>query len=159
MNIFYLSENIQECAAFHGDKHVLKMIIESAQMLSTAHWMLGNPDTNIRLYKKTHENHPCSVWVRQDFYHYQYLYGLFCCLLEEYKYRYGKTHKTSGLIKSLVLVPSSITKRCFSEPPQCMPDEFRRENTVEAYRAYYKQKYADGIVQYHNKRAIPEWLK
>ena len=91
MNIFYLDKCPVKAASFQYNKHVVKMILESAQMLCTAHHLLGN--TNVP-YKPTHKNHPSAVWVRQNAKHYQWLYNHMLALGNEYTKRYNKIHKT-----------------------------------------------------------------
>ena len=107
MNIFYLHRNPEKSAKLHCDKHVVKMIIEYAQMLSTAHRMIDgeqyydlskngrriarwrHPNSNLEnvLYKASHQNHPSAVWVRENAIQYQYMYDLFVALCDEYTYR------------------------------------------------------------------------
>ncbi len=109
MNIFYLSKNPKECAEMHLDKHVVKMIIEYAQLMSTAHrvidgheyydltangrkikrWRLDD-DRETVLMKASHINHPSAVWTRASDLNYIWLYNMWQHLLDEYTYRYGK---------------------------------------------------------------------
>lgn len=136
MNIFYLSHDVVICAQCHVDKHVVKMILEYAQLLSTAHVVLDNNQVG---YKKTHVNHPCAIWVRQGIQNYMWLFRLFCALLDEYTYRYGKVHKTSMLIEALSHPPENISLQRFFEPPQAMPDEYKvNKDSVSAYHNYYR---------------------
>ena len=110
------------------DKHVVKMIIESAQMLSTAHRELDcNLNNNDKLYKVAHKNHPSTKWVRENSAQYMWLYDHFVALCEEYTHRYGKTHMTdTKLRKILSQLPSTIDQnKHFNQPPQCMPDEYK----------------------------------
>ena len=83
MNIFYLDEKPLTAARMHCDKHVVKMIIESAQMLSTAHRTLDGNDyaDRMNLYKATHKNHPANIWVRESAENYLCLYNLFTLIL------------------------------------------------------------------------------
>ena len=175
MNIFYLHPNPKECAKLHNDKHVVKMILEYAQLLSTAHRILdgtlstGISDTGRKqtryvlpnerehiLYRSTHGNHPSAVWVRQSEENYEWLYRMFCELLEEYTYRYGKVHATARLLEPLKYPPKNIPKRPFTEPTPAMPDEFKVSgNSVRSYINYYvgaKQHLASW-----KKREKPEW--
>jgi hypothetical protein len=138
MNIFYLDTDPRTAAAMHCDKHVVKMILESAQILSTAHQILDGPKKG--LYKPTHKNHPSAVWARQAEPNYIWLYSLLYYLCAEYTARYGKSHKTkrSGIVHLLSFIPDNIPKANFSSPPQCMPDTYKVESdTVQAYRNYY----------------------
>lgn len=153
MNVFYVDENPVIAAQSLCDRHVIKMILESAQLLSTAHrlldgspiqvgkriaYVLDDPNAEASVYKMTHVNHPSSVWVRQSHQHYEWLYEHAMALCAEYTKRYGKTHKTQALLERYLQdCPRNLRAGCFIEPPQCMPEKYRRTNTVEAYRAYY----------------------
>ena len=139
MNIFYLHPNPKVAASYFYDKHKVKMILESAQMLCTAHIALGNENVP---YKKSHLNHPSSVWVRANNENYQWLYDHMLALGEEYTKRYKRTHLTITKCKDiLAIAPSSIPAGSFNEPPQCMPDEYKVENdSVSAYWNYYEQE-------------------
>jgi len=140
MNIFYLSPNVKECARLHCDKHVVKMILECAQLLSSAHHVLESPIAD-QVYKKTHMNHPSAVWVRESETHYQYVYQLMLALGEEYTNRYGKTHLTITKMKDVLRkLPPKIPLAGWHVPPQCMPDECKHKDTVVAYMAYYNYK-------------------
>ena len=90
MNIFYLDKNPKLCAQYHVDRHVVKMILETAQLLSTAHWLTGGEGP----YRATHKNHPSAIWARSNKSNYNWLCKLGLELCEEYTYRYGKIHKT-----------------------------------------------------------------
>jgi hypothetical protein len=95
MNIFVLDWDVKKCATYHNDKHVVKMILETAQLLCGVHWSIGSEAP----YKLSHKNHPCSVWVRQDLNNYLWLCELGLELCKEYSYRYGKRHKTQEIIE------------------------------------------------------------
>lgn len=140
MNIFYLDEDPKIAAEHHCDKHVVKMIVESAQLLSTARLICdGNTNRNSFLYKITHRNHPCSLWVRDNVKHYIWLYKLFRYLSYEYEKRYNKIHLSwKKYSYKLKMRPVNIPSKPFIQPPQCMPDFCKRIDSVEAYRNYYK---------------------
>jgi len=137
MNIFYLDKNPTVAASYFYDKHKVKMILECAQMLCTAHIALGNEDVP---YKKSHLNHPSSVWVRANNENYQWLYDHMLALGKEYTKRYNKTHLTITKCKDILAVaPLSIPTGDFTEPPQCMPDEYKVEgDSIKAYWNYYE---------------------
>lgn len=176
MNIFYLDHDTKKCAEYHVDKHVVKQILEYAQLLSTAHRVLdgypkeeknaaghklvryyvGNDLDNV-LYKSTHINHPSSVWVRQSKQNYIYLYDLFLALLREYTFRYGKHHATERLASVLATPPHNIPDKEFTEPTPAMPDEYITLNdSVDSYRKYYKGSKQHLI--HYTKRDKPDWL-
>ena len=146
MNIFYLSSCPQEAAESHNDKHCVKMILEYAQMLSTAHRELDDDVPDI-LYKSTHKNHPSTIWTRSSKQHYDWLFRLFRMLSAEYSIRYGlisdtndtfKVHKTwEKLGKILETAPKNIVDIGGLDPPHCMPDHCKKPDTIDAYRNYY----------------------
>lgn len=115
------------------------MILESAQMLCTAHREFGNESD--LLYKRTHTNHPSAIWVRESSQHYNWLYSHMLALGKEYTRRYNKTHLTITKMKELLKhPPKGLEDNGFNHPPQCMPEEYRGPNTVEAYLRYYEFK-------------------
>ena len=158
MNIFYLDKDPVRAAEYHCDKHVVKMILESAQMLCTAHRLLSGEDycNDKGLYKLAYQNHPSTKWARESFVQYRWLYNLYEKLLTEYTKRYGKIHACERLRAELELCPTNINAKPFTEPPQCMPDEYKvKGNSVIAYRHYYKgEKAAFAKWQYSD---IPWW--
>lgn len=135
MNIFILDNNPTQAARDHADKHVPKMILESAQMLST---VLGGP------YKPTHANHPCTKWVAESRANAFWLFSLTMALDEEYRYRFGHKHSH----KSAVVVAKMFNEGLLNQLPnvgvtpfaQAMPDEYKNQDAVAAYRAYYRSK-------------------
>jgi hypothetical protein len=133
------------------------MILEYAQLLSTAHrvldgtllvgisdkgrkstsWILPDNRNDI-LYKATHLNHPSAVWVRQSDKNYSWLFDMFEALLEEYTYRYGKTHACQRLVWALEVRPNNISRGNFTEPTPAMPDQYKVDNdSVQSYKNYY----------------------
>ena len=156
MNIFYLHENPEVAAQMQTDKHVVKMILESAQILSTTHRIVDgehyieassgrrlqrwrHPKHDDILYKATHFNHPSTKWVRESEQHYRWLYRHFVALSREYTKRYGKIHKSFdklGVILSFS--PEKIQDKGFIAPPLAMPDEYKCGDPVQSYRNYYE---------------------
>ena len=137
MNIFYLHEDPRKAAGYQYNKHVVKMILESAQMLCTAHHHFDNGN-NVP-YKKAHYNHPSTIWARQNSRNYYWLYNHMLALGEEYTKRYGKTHLTiTKCFKPLQNVPVGMPLGGpATQPPQCMPDEYKNDCAVKAYWSYY----------------------
>ena len=136
MNIFYLDKCPDKAARLQYNKHVVKMILESAQMLCTAHHHFGHGD-NVP-YKKAHYNHPSTIWVRENHYQYQWLYWHMMALGDEYKNRYNKEHLSITKCKEcLSFSPYGISLGRFTQPPQCMPDEYKDECSIQAYWNYY----------------------
>jgi hypothetical protein len=139
MNIFYLSEDPNEAAKMMYNKHVVKMILESAQLLCTAHIISDGEAADVP-YKATHKNHPSAIWARESVSNYIWLYDHMIALGNEYTRRYGKKHltilKCSG---ALCKAPNNITKVDLTPMPQCMPDQYKVPgNSVEAYWNYYE---------------------
>ena len=183
MNIFYLHNDPKICAEMHNDKHCIKMILEYAQLLSTAHrvldgtaecgtsksgrkkiiYRLSDNRDNI-LYSATHIHHPSAVWVRKSIGNYYWLSNLLVDLCKEYTYRYGKVHKCErdGLVQLLHdCIPDNMNVIAFTEPTPAMPDDVKiAGDSLASYRNYYisnKQHLASwkGKV---NSRNIPEWF-
>ena len=158
MNIFYLDRSIDDCVKMHLDKHVVKMCIEYAQLLSTAIQVSDPSSVNEFTYKSTHKNHPDSIWTRESLDNWLYLRDLAIALGDEYHFRYGqinnKRHKSIELVVKNLKVPS-LPRRGFTDPPQCMPDACKKEDAVEAYREYYRTSKAD--IAFWTKREIPSW--
>jgi hypothetical protein len=162
MNIFFLDWNPRTAAQYHCDKHVVKMIIETAQLLYSAHWMLNSP-LPANAYKLAHKNHPCSVWVRQSVTNYMWLASLGWWLCKEYQARYGdhKVHKTEAHILWLLHnPPSGIPFLDMTSPAQAMPVEFKNIDTIHAYKTYYIESKlkARNIVKY-TRRDPPEFIR
>ena len=140
MNIFYLDKCPVKAAQVQYNKHVVKMILESAQMLCTAHHVLDN---RVRLlddipYKIAHVNHPSTIWVRENSLHYDWQYEHMIALGNEYTKRYGKTHLSYTKCKDKVnMLPGGMLETGLTEMPQCMPDEYKDKCSVQAYWNYY----------------------
>ena len=154
MNIFYLDKDPYLAACYHCDKHVVKMILETCQILASVHHRWGNGH-NVT-YKETHKNHPSTKWAGDSNANYLWLVKLGKYLLLEYADRYGKTHKCNTyLYGELESPPKNMyiggsLEPAFCAPPACMPDEYKvgqeprtKEETVESYRNYYLGAKAD----------------
>ena len=156
MNIFYLSHKPKLCAKYHNNRHCVKMIVETAQLLSMAHHLLDGPSP--KLYKPVNPKHPCVIWVSSSLGNYQWLYQLFLALCAEYTFRYGKTHKTEIKLKEALSVPpKNIPKSDFFMPPQVMPESHRNQNTIKAYRQYYMMEKAH--LADWGRRGKPSWYR
>jgi len=110
------------------------------------------------MYKEAHKNHPSTKWTRENVYNYKWLFKLFEALCDEYTYRYGKLHATDlKLRETLRVTPLRIPfiNTGFTEPPQCMPEEYKTSDTVEAYRQYYMGE-KSSFSTWKN-RQTPEW--
>ena len=157
MNIFYLHSDPVTCAEWHCDKHVVKMILEYAQLLSTAHHEVdGTPSVNC--YKSTHRNHPSAIWARANRKNYRWLWRLLDATATEYTHRYGKVHATKlkGIVNSLEYCPYELREGSDMTPmPQCMPDEYKDQSSIQAYRNYYLGDKA--YMAKWTKRDAPYW--
>jgi hypothetical protein len=158
MNIFFLDYDTTKCAKYHCDKHVVKMILETAQLLCGAHHVINQerPSTVQVPYKLSHKNHPCAIWVRNSLSNYLYLCDLGLELCKEYTYRYGKRHKSQDVIEWCLENKPSINDIGFTEPPKAMPDEFKVNDVIESYRIYYR-KGKSAFTTWKN-RETPEWF-
>ena len=163
MNIFYLSHNREEIPSMMVDKHIVKMILETSQILSTAHRFLdGNnnvlsDDRNNILYKATHINHPSTKWARSTTNNYNWTANHLREIAEEYTYRYGKIHKSMRLFDHLKNTPKHIPYGDFTPPPSCMDKQYIISNdTVENYRNYYK--YGKSHIHKWTGRNVPIWI-
>lgn len=177
MNIFYVSHDPMDAAQALVDKHVVKMILESAQLLSTAHrvldgieiegksqtgrkakrWILPDAREGI-IYTATHINHPSAVWCRTSVRNYDWLVDHFYALMREYTHRYGKTHKCYGEISYMLQSPPHKLKAWdWTEMPSCMAEEYIiSDNPIINYRNYYRE----GKKNLHKwtNRQPPEWI-
>lgn len=156
MNIFYLDENPVEAAKAHHDKHCIKMILECAQMLSTTHRLLDDNDDPI-LYKASFKNHPCTKWVRSSLDAYMYTYNLFRALCDEYTHRYGKIHASDSRLDDILKHPPKNIPLTKSLPPaQAMPEQYKNNSAVQAYRDYYNGEKVK--LSKWTKRKQPSWV-
>jgi len=174
MNIFALDNNPVKCAEYMVDKHILKMTVETCQLLSTAHricdgtmevqkingrstWVYTLPDSMITIYKATHRNHPSTIWARATNNNYNWLYVHFLALLDEYTYRYGKVHACSKLKELLKNPPRNIPFGPLMPFATAMDMRYIVPNDpVQSYRNYYRT----GKSHLHSwtKRNKPEWI-
>lgn len=160
MNIFFLDYQPDHAAAYHVDKHVVKMILETAQLLSTAHHVLDPEENHILLYKPTHVNHPSAKWVRESGENYKWAWNLLNALCKEYTRRYGKYHKcdVTGLVTELSKPPRNIPLGDFTTVKLAMPDEYKISlDPVVCYRNYYNG--AKRHMFSWKTREVPEWIK
>ncbi len=167
MNIFALSRCAQTSAEWLCDKHVVKMILETGQMLSTAHHVLESEHLGkYKYYEPAYVNHPCTVWARTSHANYMWLYEHFERLCQLYEEIYNRTHKTwVKLHIACRMSPFKLTGKFktpnsdvldLTEFPQCMPDQYKDTDPHVAYRRYYigeKLHFAE-----YKSRKIPAWI-
>lgn len=153
MNIFYLHPEPVVAATMQHDKHVVKMILETTQILSTVHARYGH---NVG-YKPTHANHPSTRWAGDSVAHYQWLFRHAQGLCREYTHRYGRTHACEAVLRALERPPTGLHTAGWVQPPQCMPDEFKVDgDSVAAYRKYYLG--AKVVQSNWTRRARPDFV-
>ncbi len=137
MNIFVLDLDPEKAAREQCDKHVVKMVLESAQLLATVHHL-----TRVRKgmppIRPTHVNHPCAIWVRTSLANYRWLARHARALSEEYTRRYGKTHRWREHIEWLAAHEPPLPDAGLTPFAQAMPETYRNKNAVKAYRDYYR---------------------
>lgn len=168
MNIFALDASPVECVKHYCDKHILKMVVETAQLLCTAHHAVyidlekrGFDVAKLRAripYKCTHLNHPCSKWARETVGNYTWLLYLGFALCEEYTKRFGKVHASEAKIIWCYKNKPKLPLGMLTPWPQCMPEKYRCLDgepytaSLRAYRRYYAYKLRDfrkrGICQF-----------
>ena len=137
MNIFYLHQDPVKAAEYQYNKHVVKMVLESAQILCTVHHKYMGDDADVP-YKSTHKNHPSTLWAGQSAENYTWLYRHFVALCEEYEKRYDKEHLSYIKCKDKVnMLPGGMLETGLTDMPQCMPDEYKDDCSVQAYWNYY----------------------
>lgn len=168
MNIFSTSDCPAQSAQDMCNIHCVKMILECAQLLSTAHFEL---DGNQVGYKPTHKFHPSAIWARATSGNYSWLYQHFVALCEEFTHRTGKVHKTSELLVLLAKKPYNIPQGERQEFVMCMPDEYKKKafsglsfDPTKAYQAYLVDKFAEWCcrdkplkVEWTNRNK-PSWI-
>jgi len=176
MNIFYLDKDPKRCAELHNDKHVVKMILEYGQLMSTAHrvldgkeyygktsngrnikrWLLEDNRETI-LWKASHINHPSGIWTRSTDKNYRWLYSLWFYLLQEYTFRYSKKHSAERMMPYFWQLPNNIPLGEFTEPTPAMPDQYKISgDSIRSYINYYT-----GAKQHlgsWKKRETPKWF-
>jgi len=156
MNIFFLDEDPTMSAQYHVDKHVVKMILETAQLLCGVHHATA-PDNTYVPYKLSHKNHPCSIWARTSLSNYLYLCELGLELCKEYTYRYGKRHKSQDVIEWCLINKPNVPDVEFTEPAKAMPDEYKVGDVVQSYRNYYMGA-KSGFATWKNRQK-PFWFE
>jgi len=160
MNIFVLSLSPRLSAQYHCDKHVVKMILETAQVLYSVHWTIDPLMLLENAYKKTHVNHPCSVWARTSIANYRWLCELGVWLCKEYTFRYNNIHATQKHIEWLTLNIPNIENQEATPFALAMPDEYKCESPVESYRAFYREsKMKQRNIVGYTRRKFPPFLQ
>ncbi len=156
MNIFVLDLDPKIAALYHCDEHVVKMITEYAQLMSSCQRLHGNDDS--RLYRITHIHHPCLKWLDLSVENYRWLYALYEATAQQYNDRYGKHHAAFVLLKDVLSIPPVLPNVSRTPFAQAMPEIYRNEDPVKAYRDFYigaKARFAN----WRAPASIPQWFK
>lgn len=161
MNIFYLHHDPRICAQYHVDKHVVKMILESVQILCTA-LHLNNYKDHIP-YKATHIKHPCVLWAASAQCNWYWLKELAIALEFEWSYRFhmsnpGKRHKSMLELDKVntETALADLPLAQWKDPPMAMPDEYKIGSAIDSYRCYYLC--GKSHLHSYTKREYPEWM-
>ena len=182
MNIFALSPVPEIAAKWHCDKHISKMVVESGQMLSTAHrildgkmdrrpsksgktmakyWELRDNREDV-LYKAVHVGHPCTVWTMESHSNYKWHYQLFKSLCKEYTYRYNKIHLTEQVLLNILKSPPQNIKKSFMTPfalaMGAEPDCIDHNDCIGSYQKFYQTEQKLFAMKW-TKRETPHWFK
>lgn len=180
MNIFFLDESPRQCAEWMVDKHVVKMIVETAQLLSTAHrvldgievqlelekngkrrkkkvWVLDDSRNDL-LYACTHINHPSAIWTRESVENYNWLVDHLHALGQEYTYRYGKKHATiEKCFYPLQSPPFGLRTWDWTQPPSAMDERYIiSDDPIVNYRNYYR--FGKAKLHKWKNRDMPAWI-
>ena len=153
MNIFVLDLDPQKAVQYLVDKHVVKMVLETAQLLCSPF--------DDAPYRRTHYNHPCAKWIRESPTNYAWLLDYGESISEEYTYRYDKIHKSSEVIEWCIEKFDDIKfplYDCLETTPfaLAMPEKYQSNDPVDSYRNYYRnEKYK---LFSWKKREKPDWL-
>lgn len=167
MNIFFVDEDPRAAAQSLVDRHVVKMITESNQLLSTAHHLCPGPTYDLikdKIYKKTHMNHPSAKWVRESSLNYAWLIVHAKAMCEEYTKRYGRRHAGEDIIDLLSMHVPDIPYSDSCTIPSCaMDDEYKIFNSVKTMQEVvtnYRNYYIKGKSHLHSWKNSnkPNWI-
>lgn len=151
MNLFILSDKFEQLARDHVDRHVVKMPLEAAQLACTALHCVGI----VAPYRKTHVNHPCAIWTRETAANFVWTCRYGIAVAREYSYRYGKRHKCEDVLLACIEHAGKFALGGLTAFAQAMPEAYRQDDAVEAYRAYYRGEKRH-LAQW-SKRDVPSW--
>jgi len=167
MNLFILSLIQREIAQFMMDKHVSKILLEAVQMLCSAKRILDPYDeVNEKIYKLAHKNHPVTIWCRKSKANFIWTLELIEELHKEWRFRYGhpetKFHKS--YLMAVILRENMPTDDKFEEIglipfALAMPNEYKSDDPVEAYRNYYMSEEKQKIASWKKGRERPVWYR
>ena len=151
MNVFVVDEDPCLAARALGDRHVVKMVLESAQIMCTVASRLGH----VVPYRPTHVNHPCVVWARESAGNWRWLVAHARALAVEYEFRYGRRHKSLDVIDEVAKLGPRAPG--FGPWARAMPVAYHLASVVDSYRLYYHMDKGH-LHDYEHGRRRPEWL-
>lgn len=162
MNIFVVDYNPSTCAEYHVDKHIVKMPTETAQMLSFAYyhsdlWKQEVPELLMK-FSKTHDLHPCSIWIRESLENFIWTCELGIQLVKEYRYRYNpvKHQRALDIFHWCLQNPPNLPIKGITPFALAIPDVYKTSSVVDSYRNYYRGDKSD-IHKWKNRQK-PEWI-
>jgi hypothetical protein len=155
MNIFALDHDTKLCAQYHVDKHCVKMILETTQLLNNA--LIVHDSAYVPIYRQTHKNHPASLWAAENISNFSWLLNLGLDLCSEYSFRYHRRHKCQDILEGFKNSSSrhKLPSGVLTSFRMCMPEPYHTNDPIRSYRIYYRQDKAY-IAKWTN-RVVPDW--
>jgi hypothetical protein len=166
MNLFILSLIQREVAEYMMDKHVSKILLEAVQMLCSAKRILDPEDeeTNAKMYKLAHKNHPVTIWVRKSLANFMWTLDLVEELHKEWRFRYQhpdtKFHKSylmAQILRANVPSPEKFLEKGLTPFALAMPDKYKTDDPVQSYKNYYMSEDKQRFATWHKRRGQPDW--
>jgi hypothetical protein len=156
MNIFAVDRDPRRAARCLGDRHVVKMTLETAQILCTVARLHGHRAP----YRSTHVHHPCVVWAAERHANFRWLVLHGLALAEEYERRFGRKHRSGRVIGSIARRQAGPPKDGKRRSPfaLAMPEQYRGRDAVASYRRYYRGEKAR-LVSYRAPARAPRWWR
>jgi len=150
MNIFMLDSNMDKCVQYHCDKHIVKMPLETTQMVCTISHKVAPLSGLSPPYLPVHAKHPCTLWGGMNKRNFTWLWWFGVALCAEYEYRYGRKHACVDVLYDIACQCwNDLPDGEYTDPPQAMPDEYKDPDVIQAYRKYY----------YYEKSRFAKWTK
>ncbi|SPQ99269.1 unnamed protein product (mitochondrion) [Plasmodiophora brassicae] len=162
MNLFILSACPRQCAQWMFDVHIVKIITEAIQMLCVAKRMRDPEADHSGLYGASHVNHPVTIWVRESAENYRWTMALCDAMHDEWKYRFDhEESRVHGAYQKMLLLDpprdEAFPQRSLTKFAQAMPEEYRCDDSIEAYHRYYQSPDKQRLASWR-KRDRPDWF-
>jgi hypothetical protein len=155
MNLFILDHNIEKCAQYYNDKHLVKIILEATQLLNNSLIINNKEYAKNPVYRLTHKHHPLTKWCAENIANFEYALNLGLELCKEYTFRYYKIHKCQSILESFLILKYSIPDGKLTAFKLCMPEIYHTEDAVESYRRYYLKEKRH--ISNWSRRNKPDW--